>query len=576
MKRRYSFLVISFLVGTLVLTSCKSAVPLPTTAGVKTTAAATTTTTTATTTTKSATAVASTTPAAQAPTGTLTVVAQDLGQEGWLPHTTAQSSAEWFYQGAVYELLLNTNDKGQLEPRLAERWTVSNDGLTWTFYLRKGIKFHNGDELTAEDVKYSYGLVSTPGSQSTYTGMMKDEIQSIDVVDPYQVVFRLKTVSTLFPQSLAQYPLFGVITVDKKYAGSVGLDRANNNPIGTGSWKFVEQVKGDHITMEAVTNHWRKTPAFKTLVIRKVPEAFTRVAMLGTGQADIATIGPNDVDGVKKGGGWILTVPGGLMTDIHLGGIWYRNPPAPGYDPTVPWALPDKAKALMVRQALNMAVDKQEIVKSLYQGYGRVTSGVGYAYYVGQPWTDPSWKPLPYDPVKAKQLLADAGYPKGFKVPMTIVPRAGREVADAVGEAVAQYWEKNLGLTVVRETMATASWRPLTRDYKWAGRAWAYATPNNGEPIFSLGIVGHSRGASGSYLGDDAKSDALVWAAMAEANPDKRLEIQKQIGQYLYDNQWIVPIAESDILYGMGPKIKALPQIPGFTYFHNLEYTVPK
>src|SRR5262249_5737658 len=180
--------------------------------------------------------------------------------------------------------------------------------------------------------------------------------------------------------------------------------------------KFVEHVRGDRIVYEAVGNHWRTTPHFKRLVFLKVPEPATRMAMLRAGSVDVIETGGGDVEELKKAGVRTLTMANVAWVCVVLGGQW---PTKPTYDPTVPWALPDVERARKVRLALNLAVDKQAIIQQVLGGLG--TPGGTVNFYPGDAWaTEALLQPYPYDPAKAKALLAEAGYPKGFQVTLNL------------------------------------------------------------------------------------------------------------------------------------------------------------
>jgi peptide/nickel transport system substrate-binding protein len=212
-----------------------------------------------------------------------------------------------------------------------------------------------------------------------------------------------------------------------------GEDEAERHPLGTGPWKFVEHVRGDRIVYEAVENQWRAVPHFKRLVFLKIPEPATRMAMLWAGSVDVIEIGGEYVEELKAVGIRTLTMPNVAWVWGILGGQW---PTKPSYDAAVPWAQPDAERARKVRLALNVAVDKQAIIQQVLGGLGTAAGAVNY--YPTTPWaTEALLKPYPYDPAKAKALLAEACYPKGFEVTMNLTAWPGRGFLPDVGEAVA-------------------------------------------------------------------------------------------------------------------------------------------
>src|SRR5947207_3877615 len=274
----------------------------------------------------------------------------------------------------------------------------------------------------------------------------------------------------------------------KKHLESAKEDGAERQPVGTGPWKFVEHGRGDRIVYEAVDGHWRATPHFKRLVFLKVPEPATRMAMLRAGSVDVIEIGGEYADELKKVGVRTLLMPNVAWIYVILGGQWSTKPT---YDPKVPWALPDAERAKKVRLALNLAVDKQAIMQRVLGGLGSVVGS--WLSYPGDAWhTDELKKPYPYDPSKAKALLAEAGYPNGFEVTMNLTAWPGRGYLPDVGEAVATYWEK-VGIRVKRRPVDRAVFSADFRARSYAGVALAYAAPVVGsEPWEPLIRAGHT------------------------------------------------------------------------------------
>src|SRR5215475_5350637 len=388
-------------------------------------------------------------PAEGAPEGTLTVAVATFGNERWLPHLYV--GAEDIVLKPLWENLLSRDGKGNLVPMLAERWQVLDGGKTWRFHLRKGVRFHGGGgEVTAEDVKFTFNAIVREGSANSMSAEFR-LIKSLEVEDPYTIAIRFDKPNVALGNRVT-HGLFGSTAYihSKKYIETVGEDGAERHPVGTGPWKFVEHVRGDRIVYEAVENHWRATPHFKRLVFLKVPEPATRMAMLRAGSVDVIEVGGEYAEELKKVGVRTLVMPNVAWVYIILGGQW---PTKPTYDAKVPWAQPDAERARKVRLALNLAVDKQAIMKRVLGGLGTVVGS--WLAYPTDPWaTEALKKPIPYDATKAKQLLAEAGYPNGFEVTMNLTAWPGRGFLPDVGEAVATYWEK-VGIRVKR--------RPLDR-----------------------------------------------------------------------------------------------------------------
>jgi len=233
--------------------------------------------------------------AARQPEGTLTVAVATFGNERWLPQL--YPGAEDVVLKPMLENLLNRDLKsGELSPMLAERWEALEGGKAWRFYLRKGVRFHNGQEMTAEDVKFTFTAIAKDGSANSL-GPEFRLITSMDIEDPYTITFRFAKPFVAFGNKVTQGLFASVAFIQSKaYIESAGEEVAERHPVGTGPWKFVEHVRGDRIVYEAVENHWRATPHFKRLVFLKVPEPATRMAMLRAGSADVIEIGGEYVE----------------------------------------------------------------------------------------------------------------------------------------------------------------------------------------------------------------------------------------------------------------------------------------
>ena len=300
-----------------------------------------------------------------APEGTLTVAVATFGNERWLPNLYV--GAEDVVLKPLWENLLSRDAKGNLIPMLAERWEVLDGGRTWTFHLRKGVRFHNGTEVTAEDVRYTFASIAREGSANSLAPEFR-QIKSMEIEGPHVISVRFAKPFVTFGNRVNQGLFASVAYIQsKKHIETAGEQGAERRPVGTGPYKFVEHVRGDRIVYEAVDNHWRAMPHYKRLVFLKVPEPATRMAMLRAGSADVIEIGGEYVDELKKVGMRLLTMPNVSAVWVILGGQW---PTKPTYDPKVPWAQPDAEKALKVRMALTLAIDKKAIVDRVLGGLG--------------------------------------------------------------------------------------------------------------------------------------------------------------------------------------------------------------
>jgi peptide/nickel transport system substrate-binding protein len=502
------------------------------------------------------------------PEGTLTVAVATFGNERWLPHLYV--GAEDVVLKPMYENLLSRDPKtGELSPMLAERWQVADGGRTWKFQLRKGVQFHGGKgEVTAEDVKFTFTSLAREGSANSLAPEFR-AIKSIEIDNPHAPTVRFDKPSVAFGNKVTQGLFASVAFIQsKRHVEGLGEEGAERQPVATGPWRFAEHVRGDRIVYEAVENHWRASPHWKRLVFLKVPDPATRMAMLRAGSVDVIEIGGEYAEELKKVGVRMLVMPNVAWVYVVLGGQWATKPT---YDPKVPWALPDAERARKVRQALNLAVDKNAIVKQMLGGLG--TPLGSWLMYPSDPWaTDALKKPYAYDPAKARALLTEAGYPRGFDVTMNLTAWPGRGYLPDVGEAVATYWEK-VGIRVKRRPVDRAVFAADFRARAYSGVALAYAAPLVGpEPWEILIRGGHTRAALNLFM-EHPKLDELIDRLATQPSYQERVQIMRgELGPWLQDYVPGVAIGAAHAIVGVGPKVGDWPLIPGHMGFHNWEY----
>jgi len=502
------------------------------------------------------------------PEGTLTVAVATFGNERWLPHL--YPGAEDVVLKPFGENLLSRDPKtGELSPMLAERWKVADGGRTWTFYLRKGVQFHGGrGDVTAEDVRFTFASIAKEGSASSLAPEFR-LIKSMEIEDPYTITVRFEKPSVAFGNKVTQGLFASVAFIhSKRYIESVKEEGAERHPVATGPFKFVEHVRGDRIVYEAVENHWRATPHWKRLVFLKVPEPATRMAMLRAGSVDVIEIGGEYVDELKKVGMRTLLMPNVSWVYVILGGQW---PTKATYDPKVPWAQPDAERARKVRLALNLAVDKHTILQRILGGLG--TPLASWLSYPADPWnTEALKRPYPYDPAKAKALLADAGYPNGFEVTMNLTAWPGRGYLPDVGEAVATYWEK-VGIRVKRRPVDRAVFSADFRARAYSGVTLAYAAPLVGPEPWEILIRGGYTKAALNLFMEHPKLDEFTDRLATQPNYQERVRIMRdELGPWLHEYIPGVAIGAAHAIIGVGPKVGDWPLIPGHMGFHNWEY----
>ncbi|MBI2916856.1 MAG: ABC transporter substrate-binding protein [Chloroflexi bacterium] len=492
------------------------------------------------------------TPTPAGPTGKLTVAWQDFQFEKLDP--TQESLGErQAYVGPMFESLLAVKPiEGTPTAALAERWETSADGQTWTFFLRKDVKFHNGDPMTAEDVKFSWERWTSAESKSAQKARFKTNIASVDVVDPYTVKYNLTAPWPSLPYFLAPRGAAEGTILPKKYVEQIGWEAFEQKPVGTGAWKFSQREVGTFVEYEAVADHWRKAPEFKTLRMLKVPEERTRVAMLRNGEVDIAPISIDAISEVQGAGFNVVKVPNTVSFRIHLWGSY------------VPESGP--LNDIRVRQALNLAINREEFASSLFPGAASVA-----AFFPPAPDSlgfPRDIKPYLYDVARAKALLAEAGVPNGFNLDLfsgALGTGLGPEVNTRGAETVASYWEK-IGVKAKIIPTDIAFLRPRYQKHPQSeliGKASTFNTTAKDLAVLDAAIFFlNSQGKGGVRLADNV--DDLINGALKATSEAELVRLSEETYRKLHSEYRGVPLVYVSLPYGVGPRVTNVLYSPGF------------
>jgi peptide/nickel transport system substrate-binding protein len=338
-----------------------------------------------------------------------------------------------YYLSMMFDYLVGTTPDGQPSGAMgiATRWENSPDFKRWTFHLRKGVKFHNGDELTSEDVKFSLQRATGKRSTTGYAGALRTVIQDIETPAPDRVVIVTKEPTLIIPTYLSRALSTEGMVLPKKYIEANGDDAFARKPVGSGPYKFVEQVTGSHIKLAAVDTHWRiGTPKYKTMTFRLVPEETTRIALLRRGEVDVADVSRERVKELEK-----ESFPIHVRREEAVISMWWVLAPEG-------WSAPANDKR--VREAMNLAIDRAEIAQGIFGGRAEpaaIPMGLSWSFRdIGLKVTPEM--AYPFDPARARKLLADAGHPQGFALDVYAYQLPGLPEGKAMAEAVAGYWEK--------------------------------------------------------------------------------------------------------------------------------------
>jgi len=456
-------------------------------------------------------------------------------------------------------------------PGLATEWKPSNEMRTWTFKLRPGVKFHEGwGDLTADDVKFTVEQNAKPDSGGGSAPFFRAQLDRIEIPDRLTVVMHFKNRVWEVPSLFTQFVGYQNI-VSKKHIESVGEEKAFLHPIGTGPFRHVEGRQGDFHRFEAVATHWRKPPAFKELVIRRVPDPATRLSGLRAGEIDIGGVFGDYLEQTVRSGLRLHEVPGALTHWVVLSG--QTTAEREDYCPTCPWAGdPNDTKSLenarKVRLALNLAVNKKAIVNALWKGRGAETP-FSYYYLPMHKGYSTEWKIPLYDPERAKRLLAEAGHPGGFEV--RVNPHVMVYALDGpdMMEAVALDWEK-VGVKSKRFPEATSTFGPKSRNRKTNKTHWVYGAPPFDEPILAWSRILHSKGAFNLFA--DGGYDDEVETIMREFDAERRARMSHDLGQRLYEAYHGVMLGMKTMSWALSKKVGSWQSLASCPLETNYEY----
>ncbi len=457
----------------------------------------------------------------------------------WLdPAETEAFSTPFMVLYAVHDALVKPMPAGMSTPSLAESWQEARDHLSYTFTLRRNVKFHDGSPVTAEDVKFSFERYK--GASAT---LLKQKVGDVQVLGPTQVRFVLR-------EPWPDFMLFYGTTasgagwiVPKKYVEKVGEDGFKKAPIGAGPYRVVSYTPGVELVLEAFDGYWRKAPNIKRLVMRTMAEETTRAAALKRGEVDLAYLFAGPVaEELRRTPGVRLEAP--LLT----GAFWLELPEQ--WDPKSPWH--DRR----VRLAVSHAIDRQAINQAETLGFSRLTGSIIPRIFQFAVTVEPP----AYDPARARKLLAEAGYPNGFD--------AGElhpfPPYNSMGEAIIGYLQA-VGIKSRLRMIERAAYFTAWREKKLHGIILVITSVMGNaatrmEPYATKG---------GIYAyGSLPEIDDLFARQAREVDTKKREALVQQMQKAMTEHVLNVPIYDLAFIWGVGPRVEVSGAnlIPGFPY----------
>lgn len=449
---------------------------------------------------------------------------------------------------AIYDDLVGAKPDGSDYSKatgVAEDWAMSPDGKTWTLKIRRGIQFHRGfGELTGEDVKYSLERIAAERSTVQMKAYFKTKIGKIEVPDSYTVVIHaakdpipdfLTTVSPL--QASPER-----FVVSKKAIDALGEEGFSRNPVGSGPYEFVRHVGGQSIELKAVPNHWRLgTPRFAKVMFVAVPEEETSIAMLQRGDVDLVPITRGNIKRLQKTGVNVLLQKSAYSIMVYMD------------DQFVESVAVHRPK---VREALNLAIDRQTLVDALFEGHGRPLG----TYWVQTPVLDAigyDWKAdlYPYDPKRARELLAEAGYPNGVDLEIYVYPYVGMLEGPDTMQAAIGMWSA-IGVRpkiiateygVVRGKLVKGEMPGAIGYFPIPARPWQGILGSYRNFMHSSGTFGHVK---------SPELDKLLDEGARAIDPEVAKARLKDAMKYVRANHLAIPLLEFDAAYALSPRVK--------------------
>ena len=366
----------------------------------------------------------------------------------------------------LHQSLIYMSPDGTLKPSLAESWEAAPDGLSWILKLRKGVKFHDGTPFNAQAVKVNLDRFIDPDNKAPFR-FLASEIKATEVVDDHSVRLVLNRAFAPITAHLS-HSFIGMLS-PKSLAG-LEKGKATDVIVGTGPFKIVNWARGEQIVMEANPDYWGGAPKIKKLTFKFIPEDAARVVMLETGEAHaIMRVPPTDAQRLDANPN-INVVKASSVRVIYIG---FNTQVEPFNNPKV-------------RQAMNYAVNKEAIIKTILAGVGKPSTAPVVPAVFGYKQVGP----YEYNPQKAKQLLAEAGYPNGFKA--VFHHPTGRYLMDATIAEAVQAMVKEIGVELELRTMEWATYlgfvrKPVTEaQHKMYMLGWGCVTLDADYGLFAL------------------------------------------------------------------------------------------
>lgn len=435
----------------------------------------------------------------------------------------------------IYDTLVTRDESGQLAPSLATEWKTVDD-VTWQFKLREGVKFHNGEDFNAEAAKFSLDRLLDPDTASPIAELRA--VTGVEIVDDYTINVITEAPDPIIPNKMV---LFGGVMLPPKYTAENDADFLAQNPVGTGPYKFVSWQKDSSVVLEANEEYWRGAPAIKDLTFRIIPNAADTLAALKTGEV-------NFVQGLS---GDLAASLEGTEGVKMMSADWIKT-----YFISIDTAV-EPLNIKEVRQALNYAVDKEAIIGSILGGNAQQVATILPRQNFGY---DAAIDPYPYDPEKAKELLAGAGYPDGFEVTFDALTTESTTIQAIVGYLEAVGVKVNMNMVDSSTLVSNCAAKTAAPLYMNSNSGWTMDGMSNFQS-FAKRDRRYARGGT-------QELDDLVDVEETTVDPAIRQEAFTRAQEILKEEALFIYLWQANNVLAMSDDINFTPNMNGTLWMY--------
>ena len=478
--------------------------------------------------------------------GHLRITYTSLGSDGIYPKAGNVNAGGKDINTTMYDVVVGSNAHGVFSDKtgLAHSWSMTPDGKQHTINMRQGILFHNGEEVTAEDAKFSLAEVMEDDSQATFNRELIPLLENLEAPDRYTFVINCHSLCLFAPWIVSGVRGTDGMIVPKAHYEAVGEPEFAKAPIGSGPYMFADQVLGASVQVNAISGpHFRGgVPKYATITFLGVSEETTRIAMLKSGQADVIDTSRERVAPLAEDGFNIFYKE---RADL-MGAYFFQQ-----------WEEGNPFKDVRVREALNIAINRDAILEHIYLGKGSTTL-YPMGSYAADSGYDPTLSSYPYDPARARQLLTDAGYSDSdpLEIKLAIYPFGGIAEFQRMIEAMGADFE-SVGVRVNFQPTEYGTLRNMRRARELGG-GWVgpWGTTNRAAPAEILSIVRaleYSKAPNTTYKHPDF--DVLMDAAFASTDVEEIKDLIGQMQRFLHADYYGIPLFEVDTPFATIPEI---------------------